>query len=85
MAPLSGALHGQLRAMLAMGHLAGVVQTVEGDASKKDEPGMPRAGEADLVTFSYSLTMIPDWRAAVDNVRGPATRALVPLSRARAA
>lgn len=27
----------------------------------------PAAGEADVVTFSYSLTMIPDWFAAIDN------------------
>ena len=24
-------------------------------------------GQCDVVTFSYSLTMIPDWRAALDN------------------
>jgi S-adenosylmethionine-diacylgycerolhomoserine-N-methlytransferase len=27
----------------------------------------PPEGEADVVTFSYSLTMIPDWFAAIDN------------------
>ena len=27
----------------------------------------PAAGPADVVTFSYSLTMIPDWYAAIDN------------------
>ncbi len=27
----------------------------------------PSAAEADVVTFSYSLTMIPDWFAAIDN------------------
>ena len=27
----------------------------------------PPAGPVDLVTFSYSLTMIPDWRRAVDH------------------
>lgn len=27
------------------------------------------AGQADLVTFSYSLTMIPDWFAALDQAR----------------
>ena len=27
----------------------------------------PAAGSADVVTFSYSLTMIPDWFAAIDN------------------
>lgn len=27
----------------------------------------PAEGQADVVTFSYSLTMIPDWFAAIDN------------------
>ncbi|MCA8987751.1 MAG: class I SAM-dependent methyltransferase, partial [Planctomycetaceae bacterium] len=27
----------------------------------------PEEGSADVVTFSYSLTMIPDWFAAVEN------------------
>ncbi len=27
----------------------------------------PPQGQADVVTFSYSLTMIPDWFAAIDN------------------
>ena len=46
------------------------VTTVEGDATKQGLPGMPPAGGADLVTMSYSLTMIPDWKAALANVRG---------------
>ena len=29
----------------------------------------PDEGQADLVTFSYSLTMIPDWFAAVENAK----------------
>ena len=29
----------------------------------------PSEGRADVVTFSYSLTMIPDWFAAIDNAR----------------
>ena len=29
----------------------------------------PADGPADVVTFSYSLTMIPDWFAAIDNAR----------------
>lgn len=28
---------------------------------------MPAAGTVDVVTFSYALTMIPDWRAAIRN------------------
>ena len=27
----------------------------------------PASGPADVVTFSYSLTMIPDWFAAIEN------------------
>lgn len=30
---------------------------------------VPPEGQADLVTFSYSLTMIPDWFAAIDQAR----------------
>lgn len=36
---------------------------VEGDATRFDAP------PADVVTFSYSLTMIPDWFAAVDRAK----------------
>ena len=39
------------------------VQTLEADATTVTIP----EGQADLVTFSYSLTMIPDWFAAVDH------------------
>ena len=39
------------------------VETVEADATTF----RPGEGAADVVTFSYSLTMIPDWYAAVDN------------------
>ena len=38
------------------------VETVEADATTY----LPADGPADLVTFSYSLTMIPDWFAAID-------------------
>lgn len=38
------------------------VSTVHADATKF----MPPEGAADVVTMSYSLTMIPDWFAAVD-------------------
>lgn len=37
------------------------VQTFEADATLVDLP------PADVVTFSYSLTMIPDWYAAIDH------------------
>lgn len=39
------------------------VQAVEADATRWQPP----AEAADVVTFSYSLTMIPDWFAAIDN------------------
>ncbi len=39
------------------------VTTVEADATKYQPPG----DGADVVTFSYSLTMIPDWFAAIEN------------------
>jgi len=38
---------------------------VEADATKFSPP----AGQADIVTFSYSLTMIPDWFAAIENAK----------------
>lgn len=39
------------------------VETVEADVTKFK----PAEGQADVVTFSYSLTMIPDWFAALEN------------------
>ena len=39
------------------------VQTVQADATQF----RPTEGPADVVTFSYSLTMIPDWFAAIEN------------------
>ena len=39
------------------------VEAVEADATQYLPPG----GFADVVTFSYSLTMIPDWFAAIEN------------------
>lgn len=39
------------------------VTAVNGDATTYT----PEEGYADIVTFSYSLTMIPDWFAALDN------------------
>ncbi|MDZ7615564.1 MAG: class I SAM-dependent methyltransferase [Patescibacteria group bacterium] len=41
------------------------VETVEADATVWQPPDAP----ADLVTFSYSLTMIPDWIGAMENGR----------------
>src|SRR5262249_4699106 len=42
------------------------VETVEADATTFRPPG----GLVDVVTFSYSLTMIPDWFAAIENALG---------------
>src|SRR5262245_55265619 len=39
------------------------VETVEADATTFQPPN----GPVDVVTFSYSLTMIPDWFAALEN------------------
>jgi S-adenosylmethionine-diacylgycerolhomoserine-N-methlytransferase len=39
------------------------VEPVEADATTFRPP----SGGADVVTFSYSLTMIPDWFAAIEN------------------
>lgn len=39
------------------------VEAVEADATRFQ----PAEGQADVVTFSYSLTMIPDWFAAIEN------------------
>lgn len=39
------------------------LQAVEADATK----WQPEDGKVDVVTFSYSLTMIPDWFAAIEN------------------
>jgi len=39
------------------------VETVEADATTFRPP----EGKVDVVTFSYSLTMIPDWFAAIEN------------------
>lgn len=39
------------------------VETIEADATTFRPP----TGPVDVVTFSYSLTMIPDWFAAVEN------------------
>jgi S-adenosylmethionine-diacylgycerolhomoserine-N-methlytransferase len=38
-------------------------ETIEADATTYQPPDAP----VDVVTFSYSLTMIPDWFAAIDN------------------
>ena len=42
-----------------------VVRVVCGDACSTTEKGLPAAGTCDVVTISYALVMIPDWKAAV--------------------
>ncbi len=41
------------------------VEAIEADATR----WLPPEGGADIVTFSYSLTMIPDWFAAIENAQ----------------
>lgn len=43
------------------------VSVVLGDACDFDCPGLPPAGTVDVVTFSYALSMIPDWKKAIRN------------------
>lgn len=53
-----------------------LVSVVLGDACDFDCPGLPPAGTVDVVTFSYALSMIPDWKQAIRN----AHRMLKPVS-----
>lgn len=55
------------RARVAANGWDGLVECVEGDACDPATPGLPAAGTVDVVTMSYSLTMIPNWRAALAN------------------
>jgi len=43
------------------------VSVVLGDACDFECAGLPAAGTVDVVTFSYALSMIPDWRQAIRN------------------
>lgn len=45
------------------------VQVICGDATDPSTPGLPPAGSVDVVTISYALTMIPEWRKAVANAK----------------
>ena len=42
------------------------VEIVEGDATTFNPP---EAGKVDVITFSYSLTMIPDWFLALEHAK----------------
>ena len=44
-----------------------LVDVVHGDACDFDCEGLPPAGSVDVVTFSYALSMIPDWTKAIRN------------------
>jgi SAM-dependent methyltransferase len=57
----------------------GVVRVVCGDACNTKEKGLPAAGTCDIVTISYALVMIPDWKAAVS--LSPCPPHLTPKSR----
>ena len=52
------------------------VQVVLGDACDMENKELPGSGTVDVVTFSYALTMIPDWIGALRN----AYRLLKPVS-----
>ena len=43
------------------------VDVIIGDACDFDCVGLPPAGTVDVVTFSYALSMIPDWKGAIRN------------------
>ena len=45
------------------------VQVVHGDVTNEDLDGLPPAGTVDLVTISYSLVMIPDWKKCIANAK----------------
>jgi len=45
----------------------GTVSVVCGDACDPKASGLPAAGTCDIVTISYALVMIPDWKAAIAN------------------
>ena len=45
------------------------VEAVLGDATDPGLAGLPPAGSADVVTISYAVTMIPDWKAAIANAK----------------
>jgi len=47
----------------------GLVDVVVGDATDPSLPGLPQTGTADVVTLSYALTMIPNWKDAVLNAK----------------
>lgn len=47
----------------------GLVDVVVGDATDPSLPGLPASGTADIVTLSYAITMIPNWKDAILNAK----------------
>lgn len=45
------------------------VHVVHGDVTNEALEGLPEAGTVDLVTISYSLVMIPDWKKCIANAK----------------
>lgn len=43
------------------------VDVILGDACDMNDDRLPKDGTVDVVTFSYSLSMIPDWKKAIRN------------------
>ncbi|KAA0145772.1 hypothetical protein FNF27_03720 [Cafeteria roenbergensis] len=58
----------QCRRRIAANKWGDRVVAVKGDATDEGLVGreLPKAGTVDLITFSYSLTMIPDWKKSLD-------------------
>jgi S-adenosylmethionine-diacylgycerolhomoserine-N-methlytransferase len=45
------------------------IVVIHGDATDFECKGLPDAETADLVTITYSLVMIPDWKKAIENAK----------------
>jgi S-adenosylmethionine-diacylgycerolhomoserine-N-methlytransferase len=45
------------------------VHVVHGDVTDENLEGLPPAGTVDLVTISYSMVMIPDWKKCIANAK----------------
>ncbi|GAB5031040.1 sam-dependent methlyltransferase [Nannochloropsis oceanica] len=45
------------------------VQVIVADACDEKAVSLPPAGSVDVITFSYALSMIPDWKAALANAK----------------
>mmetsp|Transcript_14422 Transcript_14422/g.21162 ORF Transcript_14422/g.21162 Transcript_14422/m.21162 type:complete len:310 (-) Transcript_14422:133-1062(-) len=45
------------------------VQVIHGDVTDLELQGLPPAGTVDLVTISYAVVMIPDWKKCLENAK----------------